>query len=100
MCEKLRNRSFLDFFTVYNCDKCNEYYDNNYVYVGNNTINIITKNNCINKLMSIKTIKLLLKDAIINQDKTLLWLDDIELERAFDYLALLLCQNDLYVINL
>ena len=90
-CNKNKKRDLNNIFEIFTCSKCFNDYKYDYIYIGNNTINIYELNNeCINDIKQLKMIKLFLKEKILNTDDLYLILDNIEYNKIFDYLPLLI----------
>ena len=67
-CNKTKLRSIFNLFEVLTCNNCINECIYNYIYIGNNTINIYELNNeCINPIKKQNMIKLFLKECIINE---------------------------------
>ena len=94
ICNKLKQRTIFNIFEVLTCNNCNNEFIYNYIYIGNNTINIYELNNeCINSMK-----KLFLKECIVNEDDIFLILNIEEYIRYFDILPLLIDNNNLFII--
>ena len=99
-CNKTKERNFFNLFKIYTCNNCDNEYSYNYIYIGNNTINIYKLNNeCINNIKKQKMIKLFLKENILNNIDYFLILEEKEYIVIFDFLPLLL-ENNLYIFLL
>ena len=99
ICNKLKQRTIFNIFEVLTCNNCNNEFIYNYIYIGNNTINIYELNNeCINYMKKQNMIKLFLKECIVNEDDIFLILNIEEYIRYFDILPLLIDNNNLFII--
>ena len=99
ICNKLKQRTIFNIFEVLTCNNCNNEFIYNYIYIGNNTINIYELNNeCINSMKKQNMIKLFLKECIVNEDDIFLILNIKEYIRYFDILPLLIDNNNLFII--
>lgn len=101
-CNKKETRTFYNLFKILTCDNCNNEYDYNYIYIGNNTINIyIINNECNNTIKKEKMTKLFFKEGILNDNDLFIILDKKEYYFYFDYLPILLEFNcNLFVLIL
>lgn len=99
LCNKNINRNFYNLFSILTCDNCDNETIYNYIYIGNNTINIyILNNECINTNKKQKMTKLFLKDAIINYNDIYLIIDINEYYKLFDYFPIFVDENNLFVL--
>lgn len=91
ICNKNKKRDFYNIFEIFSCLNCDKEYNYDYIYIGNNIINIYELNNeCINDIKKQKMIKLFLKEMILNINDLYLMLEYNEFTRIFDYLPLLI----------
>ncbi len=98
-CKRLEKRTIFNMFEIYNCVNCINDYIYEYIYIGNNIINIYKINNkCINYLKQYKTKLLYLKENIINNQDIFLIINHTEYYKIFDILPLLLENNNLYIL--
>lgn len=98
-CNKFTQRTILNLFEILTCERCNNdvFYD--YIYIGNNTINVYEINNeCINSIKKQNMIKIFLKECIINEYDTFIILSKKEYIRYFDILPILLENNNLFIL--
>lgn len=97
-CNKTKQRSIFNLFEVLTCNNCINECIYNYIYIGNNTINIYELNNeCINPIKKQNMIKLFLKECIVNEEDVFIILDKKEYIRYFDKLPLLMNNSNLFV---
>ena len=97
-CNKTKQRSIFNLFEVLTCNNCINECIYNYIYIGNNTINIYELNNeCINPIKKQNMIKLFLKECIVNEEDVFIILDNKEYIRYFDILPLLMNNSNLFV---
>jgi len=97
-CNKNKKRTFFNMFEIFTCSNCNKDYNYEYIYIGNNTINIYRLNNeCVNNIKKQKMIKLFLKDSIINYNDLYLVLYYIEYIKIFDYLPVLMGDENINI---
>ena len=101
-CIKNTKRTFFNLFEIFSCDNCFESIQYDYIYIGNNIINIYSfNNNCINKEKRKEFIGLFLKETILNNLDIYLILSENEYEKIFDYLPLLLeSDSNIYILIL
>lgn len=98
-CNKKIKRSFYNLFTILSCNNCHNEIIYDYIYIGNNTINIyIINNECINSIKKQNMIRLFLKDSIINNDDIYIIIDIKEYYKYFDILPLFIDNNNLFVL--
>ena len=99
ICNKLKQRTIFNIFEILTCNNCNNEFIYNYIYIGNNTINIYELNNeCINSIKKQNMIKLFIKECILNNNDICLMLDKKEYIRYFDILPILLENNNLFIL--
>ena len=97
-CNKTKQRSIFNLFEVLTCNNCINECIYNYIYIGNNTINIYELNNeCINPIKKQNMIKLFLKENILNNIDYFLILEEKEYIVIFDFLPLLMTNSNLFV---
>lgn len=97
-CLKKKDRSIFNLFEIFTCNNCNNDVIYDYIYIGNNTINVYSVNNeCINSIKKQKPIKLFMKECILNEDDIFIILDKKEYLRYFDILPLLMNNSNLFV---
>ena len=97
-CLKKTKRTFFNLLEIFSCDNCDSYIDYEYIYIGNDVINIYKLNKeCINKDQKLKFIKLFLKEMIINDKDIYLILNYEQFISLFLYFPLFLNNNDLYI---
>lgn len=103
ICNKKIQRNFSNMFDIFTCSTCYNSYKYEYIYIGNNTINIYELNNeCINNIIKQKMIKIFLKEKIINTQDLYLIINKYQYIRIFDYLPLLIDEDNcnLYILIL
>lgn len=102
-CYKKIQRNFSNMFDIFTCSACDNAYKYEYIYIGNNTINIYELNNeCINNTIKQKLIKLFLKEKILNIHDLYLVINKYEYIRISDYLPSLIDEDNcnLYILIL
>lgn len=98
-CNKTKQRTLFNMFEIFSCSKCENSYYYEYIYIGNNVINMYKLNNeCINIIKKQKMINLFFKESIINEKDLFLILTSQEYNYLFDYFPLLLEDTDLYIL--
>jgi len=98
-CKKLEQRTLFSLFKIFSCQNCNNECLYDYIYVGNNVINIYRLNNeCINDIKKQEMIKLFLKECIINKEGVFIIIDEKEYIRYFDIFPLFIENNNLFIL--
>lgn len=97
-CLKKTKRTFFNLLEIFSCESCNSYLEYEYIYIGNEIINIYKLNKeCINDDKKFQFLKLFLKEMIINDKDMFIFLNYKEYILYFEYLPLLLNNNNLYI---
>lgn len=82
-----KSRTFFDLFKIYSCDECKLLFEDDYYNIGETNVNIyyierciLSNNEYIDNVMESTKLKLLLKDAILNNDNNIIvWLDKFDI---------------------
>lgn len=100
-CQK--RRTFFDLFKLYSCKECILSEKNEYYVIGEVNVNVYYLNRCILNENNIfdKKLKILLKDAILNQDNNIIvWLDNFNFEMQQEIILNLLAFDfDVQIIS-
>ena len=98
-CYKRKQRNLFNMFEIYSCNNCINEIIYNYIYIGNNIINVyILNNECINYLKKQKMIKLFIKECLVNINDLFIIIDKNEYLKYFDYFPLFIEDNNLFIL--
>lgn len=103
ICNKKEKRSFYNLFKIFSCSNCNNEIKYEYIYIGNNTINLYFLNNeCINNIKKQNMIRFFLIDSLRNDNDLYFVLDKKEYYIMFEYLPLIIDEFNcnIYIIIL
>ncbi len=101
MCNKMKKRNLLNMFEILTCSNCFNDHEYEFIYIGNDIINIYKLNNeCINNIKKQKMIEMFMKESILNVNDIFLILNEREYIYNFDYFPLLLDNINLYILIL